>query len=589
MSRRAPSGRQKEKRRATVARRSMVARGLSVASEGGRRPELHLPGVQPVYEAIIAEAGDLVTCTNAWDAEQKITAIWAGLKSGAPATAALDLVLKDLITEAARVGNLGSYLLLRGLAVVGPYGIIEQARSAAATLAVRKPSFLADAPRWVELLGSVKVGDCHRYTDVFGEKDYLICEFRHDDGDRRHALVVTIERACHGLPSRIVLIPSSSPLDALLKEMTRDVDRNDGKLEVIPASEAARSLRMALLISNSRTDLPDTFPAIDVISEGVLPLLVQRIGVMADVDDLRRSIPQVAQEWPAQRRATFVQEFLGARQRELSGVERADQLAARIVDLSVDYLGCSPDRTGPVTVERLILDILPGYLTMPDSMIDEVVLVVKEWLAWRLNLLDAPTRARVELLAVNDRVVKVLPTLLRDHLVHREYPYVADLPRDCASGEIQVVLERRSFAVPRPGRRGDGEIQLDSPSNGLPAGVTDVDDLNAAVPEHRGLITLVWLEANNAASPDLFASRAKIIEQIWDDEPQQVWITAQQLSASGLSRLKVIDRLAAVWRRRLSSDGESPSAAADLDRGAYVRDLASLTAPHRRTSSHVEG
>jgi hypothetical protein len=67
-----------------------------------------------------------------------------------------------------------------------------------------------------------------------------------------------------------------------------------------------------------------------------------------------------------------------------------------------------------------------------------------------------------------------------------------------------LVLDRRSFAVPRPGRRGDGEIQFDSPSYGLPAGITEVDDLNAAVPEHRGLITLVWLEANNAASPDFF-------------------------------------------------------------------------------------
>lgn len=69
-----------------------------------------------------------------------------------------------------------------------------------------------------------------------------------------------------------------------------------------------------------------------------------------------------------------------------------------------------------------------------------------------------------------------------------------------------------------------------------------------------------WADERAADVPvgrDLQPACVTVVEQLWADEPAQVWQAAGRLSAAGVPRQQVIRRLAAVWRR---CDGADPAA-----------------------------
>jgi hypothetical protein len=198
-----------------------------------------------------------------------------------------------------------------------------------------------------------------------------------------------------------------------------------------------------------------------------------------------------------------------------------------------------------------MLEVLPQNLTLPGPMIDDMVLVAKEWLDWRLDDQKLSKRAHTDLSEVIDRVVRLMPATFRNHLVGRNYPYVADLRREQGLGdELEPILARRYFAVPYPAWREDDEVALDNSTNSRPAQLTPVKNLDAANIEHRRIITQAWLKAENADEPDLFASRCA-----------------------------VIDLLATTWRRNLTQeldDSQGHSPVTDLRLDQYVRELIAM-------------
>jgi len=158
-----------------------------------------------------------------------------------------------------------------------------------------------------------------------------------------------------------------------------------------------------------------------------------------------------------------------------------------------------------------------------------------------------------------------------DRRVNPHFPYVADLPASRASGDdIQATLDRRWFAVPEPGHRGGITIERDDPERPGSSAATAVDDLDAADPSHRQVFTMLD-QAVHGADQDVLPACVTVVEQIWTDEPVQVWQAAQRLSAAGLPRQQVIRRLAAVWRR---CDPTDPA--------GYVETLESIAQPGPR-------
>jgi hypothetical protein len=137
----------------------------------------------------------------------------------------------------------------------------------------------------------------------------------------------------------------------------------------------------------------------------------------------------------------------------------------------------------------------------------------------------------------------------RDRRVNPHFPYVADLPVCQAGGEdIQATLDRRWFAVLEPGCRGRIRFERDDPGRRGSPTVVDIDEYDAADPSHRKAVTMLD-QAVHGVDQDLLPACVRVVEQLWTDEPAQVWQAAGRLSAAGVPRQQVIRRLAALWQR----------------------------------------
>jgi hypothetical protein len=110
-------------------------------------------------------------------------------------------------------------------------------------------------------------------------------------------------------------------------------------------------------------------------------------------------------------------------------------------------------------------------MVIPQSLLDQAPQVARAWVRWRSDARDLPRAAHRELRRTAHAVLTAFPALCRDRRLNPTVPYLADTPAARADGPaLQEILHRRGFAVPLPGRRGDGMIDLPEPANGLTPG-----------------------------------------------------------------------------------------------------------------------
>lgn len=558
------------------------------------RQRLRLPGLREVYDAVLAASADLQVAADALDAELWLAANVCGIRTEAPDDDAYHLAMLDLIDEAERDGRPQCLLLLRAMAAVGPPGLGEPATRAAQRLASKSARGGVDGtaglPVWVDTLGETTVaGDCCLWTDVFGEYTQVYCEYMHGDAGRRHGLLFTIDLAFHGVLHGIDVVTTPKHLDQVARDMERDARRDGGRFERIPPADVAVLLRQALAASADPA-LPSlrTVVSRDDSLAAVLPLAVRRIMTMPGGQPPAPSRDLVSADWSPQRRQDLVDAFLTACPDGWADPAMARMFATRIVDASVEVLGFPPDRIGLASVARLFGEVLPSTIIIPQSQLDQAQQVAHEWVRWRTDAQDLPRAAHRQLRKAAQAVLTALPALCRDRRTNPTVPYLADTPAAQANGPaLRDILHRRGFAVPLPGQRGDGMIELDEPANGLPAGHTHVDALDAADPAHRHLITAIGQAAHGTHARHIPAY-AEVVEQLWNDYPTAVWQTAQRLSATGLPRQQVLDRLAAVWQRH---GAHAPDRAmSDPDAGitdSYTTALLALgTAPTPRSHGY---
>ena len=84
------------------------------------------------------------------------------------------------------------------------------------------------------------------------------------------------------------------------------------------------------------------------------------------------------------------------------------------------------------------------------------------------------------------------------------------------------------------------------------------------------LITLHDLSAHGLPQ-DRFEPYIAVVKQLWTDSPPDVWAAAQRMSAAGLPRNAILDRLAGAWEN-----------CSEADPAAYPTSLARLGAPAER-------
>lgn len=120
--------------------------------------------------------------------------------------------------------------------------------------------------------------------------------------------------------------------------------------------------------------------------------------------------------------------------------------------------------------------------------------------------------------------------------------YLDDLPPLASTAEIERTLDRRLFTMPFAGATIDGE---------------DFDRLNPSDPDERGLLiqgehpelhaALADPHFDNEAagfSPRFHLTMHEVIaNQLWDNDPPEVWQAAQRLRDQGVDRHDILHRL----------------------------------------------
>jgi hypothetical protein len=530
-------------------------------SRAGHAKRLRVPEARAAYTAAIADSAELMAADDALDAEIWVASNISAMRIDVPTDEAFTVLLLDLIDEAERDGRASCVVLLAAMAAVGPREVAGAAGAAANRVtgrASRRRRTIAEAdvslPSWTGLLGRATVGECLLWTDEFGEYCQVFCEFEHADGGRRHGLNVTIDLAFHGVVSAIAMVSQPANLDRTMADLRRGKP-GKGRVESIGA-QRARSLVLAAIEASHSRERPKlrSGPEPDELCYAYLPMVTCRMvgvpaGEPAPQPPVATAPAMLAEAWPTSRRTELVDAFLAAHPRGWGHPVTDRMFAERVVDASIDVLGFPPDRIGPIVAARLFGEVLPRTLIAPEAVLRSVRRVAKAWVAWVAASGDLSWRARLRLRRRMLLVQVLFERTSRDRRVNPHFPYVVDLPACQAGGDdIQATLDRRGFAVPQPGHRGGITIKRDNPERRRSPTTIDVDDYDAADPAHRKALTMID-QAVHGTDQDLLPACVAVVEQLWADEPAQVWQAAERLSAAGVPRQQVIRRLAVVWQR----------------------------------------
>jgi hypothetical protein len=225
--------------------------------------------------------------------------------------------------------------------------------------------------------------------------------------------------------------------------------------------------------------------------------------------------PTVAERWPVEEQRRLADEFLASPHAS----ELRDPVSRMVpflyVSTCVNQLGCDPLLVGPLLLGRVLMDVLPATLIAPDRFADAIPPFVRAWTEWLVGRHDLPARQRRKLTLSLGYLLRRFPEAWQGPAATPLRRYVQDLPDEVvSSGDAMFpVIERRTFAVPEPGKRADGTA-------GAAAGghARHADELDAADERDRKLITLLGLSARGLPQQS-FAPYLAVAEQLWTGEP----------------------------------------------------------------------
>ncbi|MFI6360505.1 hypothetical protein ACIBJF_50170 [Streptomyces sp. NPDC050743] len=490
------------------------------------------------------KCGSFAQLPDALHAESFVSGVIGQFQHRMPDTAVLSDVLLDFVDVLERTGGPEQYALLRALAAIGPAMIAAAARAAADRVPAGADWRL---PAWLPSVGQVTPGTCRRWTDRFGEVEYLLVTYRYDEDGPEHALYVTRDHSWHGALWSSALV-TEDRLDEVCEELGRQARKEGVALEVIPAREAHDALRdAALAFLEHRHGPPETgdgWPDRDFFE--TLTLTVQRgAALRADAapDVLAAGTLAAhrssALSWRAQDAEELHAQFLASPEGARLTTHAARILPLNLMRLSADFMGRDPRRIGPRALDRLLGELLPASLFAPDALLKELPAAVEAWFGW-LGERHLPAGERKAVARQVRKLAAKLPKRARaSHNPAR--PYIADVEENGHDGDVlQAVLERRSFAVPYPGER---LVEPGTP----PELVVRLNALRPDVPKDREAIVLCELLARGL-DPAEYPYHVHVVEQLWADQPREVWESAQRLRARGLSRERVLELLAGALR-----------------------------------------
>jgi hypothetical protein len=465
-----------------------------------------------------------------------------------------------LVAYVARKRRAGAVALLRTVAVLGT----ERQRMQAAAAADALVASGVDEPVWARTLGTERLVGTWEFGDVFGDQSSVLVAV--ERAGARHGVIALVDRNIGIVKDAVV---TGDP-DAVRADLAAASQHPATDHREITADEAAALVVPAFVATDAATGdglqlpLGEDFPA-------VRALVAARLRLLPDPgpDAPEHALPDAAAQ------SAVVAEFLASEfARDLPPA--AEGCAEMLVEFGDVADPARPLRVGPGLIDRFLDETLNSAVEIPGDEIEALPATVRAWVEWAGRLAGLPDGAMVELReAVDDMVCSIgRPGGAVPMASDVADAYLAGLDLDEVRPEdLPDVLERRMFAAPAVGTRiGDEEFPFLDPS--------DPDDRGMLIegehPEYHDALAAPGSESDpvGEVSPRLHITVHEIVaNQLWDDDPPEVWQAAKRLTATGMDRHDVLHAIGEVLVEHLHGalTGSGPS-----DPAGYVAQIDEL-------------
>ncbi|MGH3327448.1 MAG: plasmid pRiA4b ORF-3 family protein [Streptomycetales bacterium] len=345
---------------------------------------------------------------------------------------------EELITYAGGQSSATALALVRVLEVLGTPRQRELAAAAAAALAGRGVA----EPPWARTVGRVRVGECWRMADIFGDQASVVATFGY--GEQPHAVVTLVDHNLGGMAKDVFV---TDKVDAVLRQLRKDAGGNPlAVLEQIDPGEAAALLNSAFAM----TDMTWQPPVSKEFGE-YRALALSRIRALSvsAADGAEPAPVEISQD----DRDALVSEFLASGEaRKLPDRDAAASCARLIVDYGCDYDDGQPLRVSPAKTEIFLLGWLPRKAILRAGDRAAVPAVTAAWVRWAAARAGLPGEAVVELTEAADELGKLFDEAYDDPAKAGPARLLLEGVGDVSDpDQLREAIERQLAVVDRPG------------------------------------------------------------------------------------------------------------------------------------------
>ena len=483
---------------------------------------------------------------------------WKGLPPGEDPD---QLFGEGAIRYAAQQGGREAMALLRAFQAVGV--TVEQREAAAAAAAGLAARGVAEPP-WASAIGQVRVGECWRMADLYGDQASLLCVFGY--GPRKHGLLALLDFNHLGGWAKDVFL-TDEPARAL-RELRRDVAGSPvTALDQLEPAEARRLLEAGFDATEMTWQ-----PEVGEDFRRYRALALARCRALPEPAELSAEPTEV----PEAAREALVAEFLASPQARALPEDDAAAFCARlIVDHGCDYDGGKPLRVSPAKTEIFVHDWVPRKAVLDGADREVMPAVVRAWVRWAAERNRLPAGAVAELIEAADDCAGHFAEVYDDPGSAPPVSlYLQGLELDAGLEATQDAVDRRTFTMPYFGTRiGDEDFPHLDPG--------DPDERRLLIegehPEYHAALDDPFFDGEvEGVSPRLHCAVHEVVaNQLWDDDPPEAWQAAKRLRAAGEDRHEILHRLGELVVQHLHGALTSRQR---VDVAAYRRALDALAA-----------
>jgi hypothetical protein len=528
------------------------------------------PGLGGVHAELLRAFRPVLGAADPLDVEVVASGVQGSWWKQLPPGEDPDVVFgESVISYAARAGTPEAMALLRSMAVLGVTAAQREAASAAA--AALAAAGVADPP-WAAAIGRVQVGACWRLADVFGDQASLLSVFGY--GSRQHGLVALVDfNHLGGWVKDLFVTPDPAAVLGELRETARS--EPFVVLDQVAPAEARRLLEDGLAATDATWQ-----PEISDELRESRALALARCRAMPEPVRLAGEEPEFDQA----ERDAMVAEFLASPHATRLPGEAARYVARLLVDFGADYDAGKPLRVSPAKITGFLLDWVPAKVILDDADLDALPAVVTAWTRWAGERTGLPPAAVAELVDLardcGEDFREAYDEGADDSPIRQ---FLRGLDTGGGLAAAQEAVDRRMFTMPYFGMR-IGEEAFPRLDPG------DSDERRLLIegehPEyHAALLDPAFDGEVDGVNPGLHIGIHEVVaNQLWDDDPPEVWHAAKRLRDAGVDRHDVLHQLGSVVTAQLHGVLTRGQPA---DLGAYRHALDALRPPSPRRRANA--